>query len=60
MSAADAVMLPELKPRAMRQHFIVPAIRSGDIGCAEWSSVRCFEHFLQLLNLVDEALNIHA
>jgi len=53
-------MLPEPKPRAMRQHFIVPAIRSGDISCSEWSNIRCFEHFLYLLNFVDDALYIHA
>jgi hypothetical protein len=43
----------------MRQHFIVLAIRSGDIVCAEWSSVCRLEHFLQLLNLVDDAFNVH-
>ena len=53
-------MLPEFKPRAMRQRFIVPAIRSGDVAWAEWSNVRRFEHFLQLLDLVNDAFNVHA
>lgn len=52
-------MLPELKPGAMRQHFIMPAIRSRDIGCAAWSAVRCFEHFLQLLDVINDAFNVH-
>ena len=36
------------------------AIRGGYIVCAEWSNVRRFEHFLYLLNLVNDALNVHA
>ncbi len=45
-SAADPITLPKLKPRTMRQHFVVPAIRSRDVACTEWSNVRRFEHFL--------------
>ena len=45
-SAAEAVPLPQPKPWAMREHFIVPAIRSRDVACAEWSNIRRFEHFL--------------
>ena len=58
-SAADAVMLPQLEPRTMRQHFIVPSVRSRDVACAEWSNVRSFEHFLELLNVIDNAFSLH-
>jgi hypothetical protein len=45
-SAADPIPLPKLKPRAMREHLVVPAIGSSDVACAEWSNVWRFEHFL--------------
>jgi hypothetical protein len=45
-SATDAVPLPQLKPRAMCEHFVVPAIGSRDVACAEWPNIRRFEHFL--------------
>jgi len=44
----------------MRQSFIVPAIGGRDIACAEWSNIRSFEHLLQLPNIVDNAVKIHA
>lgn len=53
-------MLPQLEPRAMREHLIVPTIRSRDVACAEWPYVRGFEHFLKLLNLGNDAFNVHA
>jgi|ERR1035438_1286172 hypothetical protein len=45
-STADPIPLPKLKPRAVREHFIVPAIGSRDVACAEWPYIRRFEHFL--------------
>ena len=48
------------KPRAMREHFIVPSICSRDVACAERPDVRRFEHFLQLLDVVNDAFNVHA
>jgi hypothetical protein len=30
----------------MREHFVVPSIRSREIACAEWPNIRRFEHFL--------------
>jgi hypothetical protein len=58
-SAADSVLLPKPKPRAMREHFVVPSIRRRDVACAEWPNIRCFEHFLQLLDVVNDAFNVH-
>jgi hypothetical protein len=45
-SAANSVPLPEPKPRAMREHFVMPSIRSREVACAEWPNIRRFEHFL--------------
>ena len=44
-SAAEAIPLPKAKPRALREHFVVPSIRRGDVACAEWPNIRRFEHF---------------
>ena len=44
----------------MGEHLVVPSIGSRDVACAEWSNVRGLEHFLQLLNLVNDAFNVHA
>lgn len=59
-SAADAIVLPELEPRAVRQRFIVPSIGRGDIARGERSDIRSFEHLFELLNFVNYAFNIHA
>ena len=44
----------------MREHFVMPSIGGRDVACAEWPDIRRFEHFLQLLNLVNDAFNVHA
>ena len=44
-AAAHAIALPQSKPRAMREHLIVPSVGSRDIACAEWPNIRRFEHF---------------
>jgi hypothetical protein len=44
----------------MREHFVVPSIRRRDVACAEWPNIRRFEHFLYLLDLVNDAFNVHA
>jgi hypothetical protein len=59
-SATNPVLLPKTKPWAMREHFVVPSIGSRDVACAEWPDIRRFEHFLQLLNLVNDAFNVHS
>jgi hypothetical protein len=45
-SAANSELLPQPKPRATREHFVVPSIGSRDVACAEWPNIRRFEHFL--------------
>jgi hypothetical protein len=44
----------------MREHFVVPSIRSREVARPQRSDVRSFEHFLKLLNLVNDAFNVHA
>ena len=58
--AADTKILPQLEPRAASQQFIMPSIRSRDVACAEWPDIRCFEHFLKLLDFVNNAFNVHS
>jgi hypothetical protein len=38
-SAANPVLLPKPKPRAMGEHFVVPSIRSRDVARAQRSGV---------------------
>jgi hypothetical protein len=45
-SAANPEPLPQPKPWAMREHFVVPSIRSRKVAGAQRSNVRSFEHFL--------------
>jgi hypothetical protein len=59
-SAANPELLPQAKPRAKRKHFVVPSIGSREVTWAQRSNVRRFEHFLQLLNVVDDAFNVHS
>jgi len=59
-SAANPVLLPQPEPRAVREHFIVLSISSRDVACAEWPNIRRFEHFLKLLDIVNDAFNVHA
>jgi len=37
----------------------MPAIGRMDVACAEWPRIRGLEHFLQLLDLVNDAFNVH-
>jgi hypothetical protein len=58
-SAANPVPLPQPKPRAMREHFVMPSISGRQVTCAEWPNIRRFEHFLELLDLVNDAFDVH-
>jgi len=57
--AADPKILPQPKPRTPGMCFIMPSIRRGDIGCSEWPDIGRFEHFLKLLDFVDDAFHVH-
>ena len=58
-SAAHTKMLPQPEPRTLGVPFIVPSIRGRDIAGAEWPDIRRVEHLLKLLDVVDDALNVH-
>jgi hypothetical protein len=38
----------------------MPSIGSRDVACAEGPNIRRFENFLQLLDVVDNAFNVHS
>ena len=44
----------------MGEHLVMSSIGGGDVTCAERSNVRRFEHFLQLLDVVNDAFNVHS
>jgi hypothetical protein len=44
----------------MREHFVVLSIGSRDVACTEWSNIWRFEHFLDLLDFVNDAFNVHS
>jgi hypothetical protein len=58
-SATDAEIMPQAEPGALGQHLIMPPVCSGYITCAEWPYIRRFEHFLKLLDFINDALDIH-
>jgi hypothetical protein len=43
----------------MREHLVMPSIRSLEVAWAEGSDIGRFEHFLKLLNVVDDPFNVH-
>ncbi len=43
----------------MRIHLVMPSIGSRDVAGAERSDVRRFEYFLKLLDVVNDAFNVH-
>ncbi len=59
-SATDAIPLPQPKPRAVREHFVVPSIRSRKVGWAKRSSVGRGEDALKVLDFGDGSVNVHA
>jgi hypothetical protein len=59
-SAANPELLPKPEPRTMREHFIVPSIRSRQVTRVQRPNIRSFEHFLYLFDVVNSAFNVHA
>ena len=50
-SAANPQVLPQPKPRAVREHFVVPSIRGRDGACAQRSRVGHREHSLKAFDV---------
>ena len=44
----------------MREHFVVPSIRSRDVACTQGPYIRSFEHFLKLFDIANNAFNVHS
>jgi hypothetical protein len=59
-SAANPKILPEPKPRAMREQFVVPSIRSREVAPAQRSGVRHNEESLKTLDVGNSLLGVHA
>ena len=59
-SAVDAITLPQAKPRAIREPFIVPSIRSREVACGQRSGVRHCEDSLKVLDFGEGSVNVHA
>ena len=58
-SAADTKVLPQPEPRTVGVHCIVPSVRGSDIAWLEWPDVWRVEHFLKLLDVVNNAFDVH-
>jgi hypothetical protein len=58
-SATDAEMLPQAEPGAIRESLIMPLVGRRNVAGAEWPDVGCLVHLLQLLNVVNDAFNVH-
>jgi hypothetical protein len=59
-SAANAIALPNAKPRAMREHFVVSSIRSREVARAQRPGIGHCEDALKVLDFDDSSVNVHA
>jgi len=59
-AATDSEALPQLEPGALGEHLVVPAIGGSNVALGERTNVRSFEHLLKLLDVVDDAFDVHA
>jgi hypothetical protein len=44
----------------VREHFVVPSIRSREVAGAQRPYIRGLEHFLELFDVVNSAFNVHS
>jgi hypothetical protein len=58
--AANPELLPNAKPRAMREHFVVPSIRSREVARAQGSGVRHREDALKALDVGNPLFSVHS
>lgn len=58
-SAANAIALPEAKPRAVREHRVVSSIGGRNVTFAEGPDIRRLKHFSELLDVVNDAFDVH-
>ena len=60
ISTAEAIPLPKTKPRALREDFVVPSIRSREVARAQRSIVRRCEDALYPLDFGNSLLGVHS
>ena len=58
-SAANPEMLPEPEPRTIREHIVMPSIRSRDVACAEWPDIRHCQDALKALDFSNGLFSVH-
>jgi hypothetical protein len=58
-AAANPILLPKPKPRTMREHVVVPSIRSRDVACVQRSGIRHRVDALQPLDFGNGPLGVH-
>jgi len=58
-AAANAVLLPKAKPRAMCEHFVVPPIRTREVARTQRSSVWHCEDALKTLDFGNGLFSVH-
>src|ERR1019366_994434 len=58
-SAANPVLLPKAKPRAMSEHVVVPSIGSREVAWAQRSGIGHCEDALKVLDFDDSSVNVH-
>gem|GEM_PF-5137849 len=59
-SAAEAIPLPKAKPRTLREHFVVPSIRSRKIARAQRSNVRHRKDALKAFDFGNSLFGVHS
>jgi hypothetical protein len=59
-SAAKPIPLPQAKPRAVREHFVMSSIRSREVGRSQRSSVRNCEDAFKALDVGNGLLSVHS
>lgn len=52
--------MPQAEPGTLCQGLIVPSIGSRDVACCEGPDVGGLEHFLKLLDFIDNAFKVHS
>jgi len=59
LTTTNPIVLPETKPRAVREHVVVPSIRGHEVRRTQRSRVRRCENALQALDFSNDLIGIH-
>jgi hypothetical protein len=58
--AADPELPPEFEPRTVRQHFVVPSVRSGEVARVQGAVVPHRKDTLKAFDLSNSLLGVHS